>query len=101
MGRRAVDNLTLERWRGLDSVVVLSAIADYLKQDSEFEPRASHDSTRWFASVGGRDYEILCTGPKFLDTRAKHGGGGAVDMVMHLVKLDFKQAVALLKDKGL
>lgn len=101
MARRRVDNFSLERWRSLDAVVVLRAFADHLKQDTEFMPRQSHDSTRWYASVGGFDYELLCTGPKFFDPHAERGGGGAVDLVMHLFNLDFKHAVALLGNKGL
>jgi hypothetical protein len=99
--RRAVDNLTLMRWRTLDAVVALRAIADHVKQDAEFRPRQSHDTTRWHASVAGHDYEILCTGPRFLDTRANRGGGGAVDLVMHLLGVDFKRAVKVLQDRRL
>ncbi|ODV43425.1 hypothetical protein AWV79_17370 [Cupriavidus sp. UYMMa02A] len=73
-----MDNSTLARWRELDMVVVLRAVAAFLKQDAEFKPRTSHGTTRWHANVGGIDYEILCTGPRFLDTRANFGGGGAV-----------------------
>lgn len=101
MGRRAVDNSTLARWRELDAVVVLRAVSEYLKQDTEFQPRQSHGSTRWHANVSGRDYEILCTGPRFLNTRTNQGGGGAVDMVMHLMQLDFRSSVAVLKAKQL
>lgn len=101
MRRRLVDNLTLTRWRTLDAVVVLRAIADHLKQDAEFRPRLSHDTTRWHASVAGHDYEVLCTGPRFLDTRANRGGGGAVDLVMHVLGVDFKRAVKVLQDQRL
>ena len=101
MGRRAVDNVTLTRWRTLDAVVVLRAIADHLKQDAEFRPRQSHDTTRWHASVAGHDYEILCAGPRFFDTRAARGGGGAVDLVMHLLDVNFERAVNVLQDRRL
>lgn len=97
MGRRAVDNLTLARWRALDAVVVLCALAEHAKQDPEFKPRQSRDTTRWHASVAGVDYEILCTGPKFLDTRTNRGGGGAVDLAMQFLRLNFKQAVSILQ----
>lgn len=96
-----MDNLTLTRWRTLDAVVVLRAVADHLKQDTAFRPRHSHDTTRWHASVAGHDYEILCTGPRFLDTRANRGGGGAVDLVIYLLGVDFKHAVEVLEDRQL
>jgi hypothetical protein len=89
--------LTLTRWQTIDAVVVLCALAEHAKQDVEFRPRPSHCTTRWHASVAGVDYEILCTGPKFLDTRANQGGGGAIDLAMHLLGLNFKQAVSILR----
>lgn len=101
MARSAVDNSTLRRWQSLDAAVVLQALSDYIKADQEYTPLLNEASTRWHASVAGHDYEILCTGPKFLDTRAKRGGGGAVDLTMHLTQLPFKQAAALLRAKGL
>lgn len=101
MRRRPVDNSALEHWRGLDCLVVLSAVADHAKEDSAFVPRECLQSTRWHVSVAGFDYELLCTGPRFFDTRARHGGGGAIDLVMHLFQVDFRHAVALLRDKGL
>lgn len=99
--RRAVDNPTLERWRQLDALLVLREFAGYIKQDLDFKPRESVDSTRWFATVGAIDFELLCTGPKFLDVREQLGGGGAVDLVMHLLRTDFTGAVLLLEQRGL
>lgn len=101
MGHKVVDNLTLERWRRLDTITVLRALAIHIVQDTQFRPRVNPNTTRWHANVADRDYEFLCTGPKFLDSRAQCGGGGAVDLVMHLFELDFKGAVAFLKAKGL
>jgi hypothetical protein len=101
MGRRAVDNLTLARWRELESADVLCAIAEHAKQDADFRPQKNSSTTRWHASVGGLDYEIVCTGPRFLDTRANRGGGGAIDMVMLLLRLNFNGAAAVLKAKQL
>lgn len=101
MGRKTVDNSDLLRWRSLAAADVLTAVADYIKQDRDFKPRINAQSTRWHVSAGGAEFEILCTGSKFLDTRASKGGGGAVDLVMHLLGLDFKQAVALLRSKGM
>jgi hypothetical protein len=96
-----VDNFTLATWRSLDAALVLEVVSDYAKRDIDYTPRRNIRSTRWQVTAGGQDYEILCTGPKFLDTRAKLGGGGAVDLVMHLFRLDFKHAVSLLREKNL
>lgn len=97
MARRAVDNFELERWRATPTLVVLQALADHAKQDLTFVPISSVATTRWHASISGRDFELLLTGPKFFDTRSNTGGGGAVDFVMHLCSLDFKSAVGRLR----
>jgi hypothetical protein len=76
-------------------------VADHLKEDTAFVPRECRQATRWHVSAAGFDYELLCTGPRFFDTRARCGGGGAVDLVMHLFRMDFKHAVALLRDRRL
>ena len=95
----AVDNSALERWRSLDAVGVLLAIADHAKRDASFVPAKAAHTQRWHASVGGQDFELLLTGPKFWDTRGNVGGGGAVDLAMHLARLKFKEAVRLLADR--
>lgn len=97
----AVDNLTLKRWREMDAIVVLAALADHIKQDRTFCPTTSRLSTRWNVHAAGRDWELLCTGPKFWDTRTERGGGGAVDLAMYLYRISFKAAASLLKEKGL
>lgn len=96
-----MDNSELARWRGLDAHVALCALADYAKKDPTFVPSSNLASTRWHASVAGRDFELVCTGSKFFDTRAASGGGGAVDLAKHLFAVSFKAAVGLLRLKGL
>lgn len=96
-----VDNLQLGRWRNISAVDVLLALADYVKQDPTFVPRTSKSSTRWNAKAANREFEFLCTGTKFFDTRAQKGGGGTVDLAMYLFELDFNSAVKLLRDRGI
>ena len=72
----SVDNLTLLRWREMESIHVLRRLADHIKEDPSFHPRSSHRTTRWHVYVVGRDWEFLCTGPKFWDVRMERGGGG-------------------------
>jgi hypothetical protein len=100
MARQLVDNSTLDRWRGLSAAQVLVHLADHAKQDSSFSPTTAVHTARWHARFGDREFELLCTGPKFFDTRANKGGGGAVDLVAHCLGLDFKATVRLLQDRG-
>jgi hypothetical protein len=51
--------------------------------------RDFHDKTRWHTAKGA----ISITGIKFMNWNQGHGGGGAIDLAMHLNGLDFKAAV--------
>lgn len=45
------------------------------------------------------NHTINITGSKFYDWQHLKGGGGAIDLVMHINQCDFKQAVAWLNDR--
>ncbi len=96
-----VDNLTLQRWRQLDAATVLLALAEHAKPDASFVPTKNAATRRWHANVRGREFELLLTGPKFWDSRAQCGGGGAVDLTMHLAGFGFRCAATVLKEHGL
>jgi len=87
----------LRRWRELESETALLALAHHAKPDPSFTPITAERTSRWHANAAGRDFELLLTGSKFFDTRSERGGGGAVDLAMHLFRLDFKAATELLR----
>ena len=89
--------IELQVYRSMDSAVVLPLLTDHCKQDRDFTALKNVHTHRWHVSVSGRDYEILTTGAKWFDTRANVGGGGAIDLAMHLQRLNFKQAIAKLR----
>ncbi len=93
-----IDRDVLLHWQQLDAAVVLAAIADYAKEDKTFGPTKARTTSRWHASLNGNEFELLLTGQKFWDVRAKTGGGGAVDLVMHLAGLDFTLAIRRLRE---
>lgn len=97
---RAVNNLNLERLRGLPALEVLASMAEHMKLDRDFVPVRSAGTSRVHVSANGQDWELLVDGPKFFDTRASKGGGGAVDLVMHLWGVPFKKAVKMLVEAG-
>ena len=97
---QVVDNFDLARWRGLKALEALRLVADYVKVDWHFEPTQSTSTQRVHVSAAGADWELLVDGPKFYDTQACTGGGGAIDLVMHLWRVPFKKAVAILKEAG-
>jgi len=54
--------------------------------------RDSYDKAKWHTGKG----TICCTGMKFMNWNQDVGGGGAIDLAMHLNGLDFKAAVEWL-----
>ncbi|AIO65648.1 hypothetical protein DM82_2817 [Burkholderia oklahomensis] len=96
-----MDKSLLLHWRELPAVDVLTALADHAKRDMSYIALKSPLSSRWHARYGSREFELLLTGPKFWDTRERKGGGGAVDLAMHLARVEFSEAVRLLQSYGL
>jgi len=54
--------------------------------------RDQHDRSKWHTEQG----PLSITGPKFINWHRGTGGGGAIDLVMHLADIDFRAAVAWL-----
>jgi hypothetical protein len=98
--RRSFSSVTLARLRELPSEAVLARLAIEIKPDPTFTPVKDTDSRRWFAHTTRGDFEILTTGPKWYDTRARKGGGGAIDLAMHVLGLSFVDAVKRLTENA-
>jgi hypothetical protein len=56
--------------------------------------RDRHDRRRWHTERG----PLSATGPKFINWHTGQGGGGAIDLVMHLAGVDFRAALAWLEE---
>ena len=55
--------------------------------------RDRHDRRKWQTEQG----PLSVSGPKFINWHRGQGGGGAIDLVMHLAGVDFRTAVAWLQ----
>lgn len=55
--------------------------------------RDRHDRRKWHTEQG----PLSVSGPKFMNWQRGQGGGGAIDLVMHLAGVDFREAVAWLQ----
>ena len=55
--------------------------------------RDRHDKSKWHTEQG----TVSVTGAKFMNWERSEGGGGAIDLVMHLMNADFPTAVAWLE----
>jgi hypothetical protein len=73
----------------------LTLLAIHCKADPTFHPVKQATTLRWHALTTGGEFEILTTGVKWLDTRVNKGGGGAIDLAMHVLDLPFVDAVKL------
>lgn len=101
MAKRAFDDETLERVREMPLAMVLDRLRDHGKlfwrRDLDFRPEKDARTGRVFVSLpNGSAWELLVTGSKWYDSRKGKGGGGGIDLVMHLLTLDFVSAVKLL-----
>ncbi len=75
---------------------VLARLAIHLKADPTYAPVKNGTSRRWHVRTACGEFELLTTGRKWWDTRAGKGGGGAIDLAMHVMELSFVEAVRLL-----
>ena len=55
--------------------------------------RDRHDKSKWHTEQG----TVSVTGAKFMNWERSQGGGGAIDLVMHLINVDSGTAVAWLE----
>lgn len=55
--------------------------------------RDSRDPRKWHTEQG----PLSVSGPKFMNWQRGQGGGGAIDLVMHLAGVDFREAVSWLQ----
>ena len=105
MAKRSFDDETLKWVREMPLSLVLDRLRDagklFWRRDADFKPEKDARTVRLFvSSPEGFAWELLVTGPKWFDTRAGKGGGGGIDLVMHLLGLDFVKSVKLLASVG-
>lgn len=101
MPRKSFDAETLARLRDVDCVRVFKSLDGFFKRDISFASVKSAKTERWYCTTAAGEFELLVTGPRWYDTRRKHGGGGAIDLAMALTNLSFVDSVKLLVERGL
>ena len=98
--RKAFSPTTLKPLREMASEAALVRLSIDIKADPTYIPAKDPNSRRWHARTSYGEFEILTTGPKWYDTRSKKGGGGAIDLAIHVLGLSFVDAVKLLTGKA-
>jgi len=94
--RKTFRAATLSRLREIPSEDVLSRLAVHYKADATFRPIKDPESRRWHIRTDCGEFEIVTTGLKWYDPRARTGGGGAIDLAMHILQVPFVDAVRIL-----
>ena len=94
--RRVFTGADLDRLREVSIHDALTRLGLYWKVDPDFQPEKNSNTKRLYVSVGSRVVELLVTEIKWYDAKADKGGGGVIDLVMHLLRLDFVHAVKVL-----
>jgi len=84
----------------MPSEEALTRLTIYHKADPTYCPVKDPRSRRWHVRTACGEFEILTTGAKWWDTRAGKGGGGAIDLAMHVRQASFVEAVKLLSARG-
>ena len=98
---RSFDNAFLERLRGIALLDALSRLNLYWKFDPDFQPVRNANTRRLYVSVGSNVVELLLTGQKWYDPRVGIGGGGCIDLAMHLLGISFVDAVNVLSSHSI
>lgn len=95
--RRRISDENLARLKALPLRVVLEGLGLYVTRDRDFKPVGNPATCRLYASQkDGFQFELVVTEPLWYDPRAKKGGKGAIDLVIHITDCNFKEAVARL-----
>jgi hypothetical protein len=94
--RRSFSAATLTRLREMPVDDALALLAIHVKADPTYVPVKVDHSRRWHVCTARGEFEILTTGTKWYDMRARQGGGGAIDLAMHVLGLSFVDAVKYL-----
>nr|WP_315194168.1 hypothetical protein [uncultured Aquabacterium sp.] len=97
MSRKYIQESELRRLRSIDLAGVLDQMCIDYKQDASYEPRRHANSVRWHVTVDAYVYELIITDQHWFDTRAGKGGYGAVDLLMHVLGIGFRDAVHRLQ----
>jgi hypothetical protein len=74
----------------------LDRLGFYVSQDTAFQPRKDQRTVSVFITGEEGVRELILTNEKWFDKREKVGGGGAIDLAMHLLGMSFTKAVRKL-----
>lgn len=95
MAKRFPESL-VERVRTIPLQRALEGLGFFVSRDGAFQPRKNARTEAVFVTDSAGVHELILTGEKWFDKLENVGGGGAIDLVMHLKGVSFSKAVRLL-----
>ncbi len=95
-----IDEAEIASLRRMSVDNTLDLLGLYAKIDRDYQPKKNTKSKRINVSLNSSVIELVVTNEKWYDTNAQRGGGGAIDLTMHLYRETFVQAVRRLQAKG-
>jgi hypothetical protein len=93
---RRFDLVMLDSLRLMPVTEALNRLGLHWKTDPDFRPRKDPSTKRLYVISGARVFEIIATGARWYDTRARVGGCGAIDLTVHILQVSFVDAVKRL-----
>lgn len=99
--RHRFDDELITRFRVMTVEKAALLLGLYCKKDLHYESTTHKNSTCYHISKDGEVFEVIVTQLKWFSTRRGIGGGGAIDLTMHLYGEPFKAALdRLIKCQG-
>lgn len=95
---RRVPDEVLAELRTLTVEEVLRRLGVYWTLDREYRPIKTQLYRRvWVTTPAGEVVGLQVDGIRWYDLQARKGGGGGIDLAMHLLGCSFREAVRLLR----
>lgn len=82
--------------RDIPLLTAMKALGAYCKEDRSYQPVRHQGARRYHVSVANREFELLILERKWFDARANTGGGGSIDLTMHLFSEAFSRSLGRL-----
>jgi len=87
------DDELITRFRVMTVEKAAQVLGLYCKKDAHYESTTHRNSKCYHISKDGEVFEIIVTQLKWFSTRRGVGGGGAIDLTMHIYGEPFKAAL--------
>lgn len=90
--------ISVKEIRDLPLESVLTQLGMSIKTDRHFKPKLNVGTQRLHIAddCSNYVYELVLTGQRWFDVRQSKGGGGAIDLVIHLKSCMVRQAIDFL-----